>query len=158
MCRTTRTWSCCAPLQGTRAGRRALRRLIASPEIVIALLRKVIPPYALTQLTIEAVLRQLEPARSSSMRARASLHRACERALAQRGTARGCAESCTVWPSEANFLLVEFEDAAAAFGSARATRACWCAMCARQPGLERALRITIGTPEQNRTARCEAWR
>jgi histidinol-phosphate aminotransferase len=51
-----RTLSKAYALAGARCG-----TLIADPE-VITLLRKVIPPYALTQLTLEAVLKQLEPA------------------------------------------------------------------------------------------------
>jgi histidinol-phosphate aminotransferase len=54
-----------------------------------------------------------------------------------------------VWPSQANFVLVEFHDATSALAKARAA-----GLLLRdvrsQPGLERALRITIGTPEQNR--------
>ena len=50
-----RTLSKAHGLAGARCG-----TLLADPEIV-ALLRKVIHPYAITQLTIEAVLKLLEP-------------------------------------------------------------------------------------------------
>jgi histidinol-phosphate aminotransferase len=54
-----------------------------------------------------------------------------------------------VWPSWANFLLVEFHDPQRAF-----ERACAAGLLVRdvrrQPALARALRLTVGTPEQNR--------
>ncbi len=53
-----------------------------------------------------------------------------------------------VWPSAANFLLVEFTDPQLAF-----ERICAAGLLVRdvrrQPGLAQALRLTIGTPEQN---------
>ena len=53
-----------------------------------------------------------------------------------------------VWPSAANFLLVEFADAAAAVERTRAA-GLLLRDFRRTPGLERALRITIGSAEQN---------
>ncbi len=53
-----------------------------------------------------------------------------------------------VWPSAANFLLVEFKDPQLAFDRARAA-GLLVRDVRRQPGLERALRLTVGTPEQN---------
>jgi histidinol-phosphate aminotransferase len=136
-----RTFSKAYGLAGARCG-----SLIASPEIV-SLLRKIIPPYALTQFTIETVLRQLEPRALALMRARVAA--LCVQRAWLSAALRSAAGVVHVWPSEANFVLVEFEDAAAAFGKARAA-----GLLVRdvrtQPGLERALRITIGTPEQNR--------
>ncbi len=54
-----------------------------------------------------------------------------------------------VWPSEANFLLVEFDDAAAPCCGARTRLACCCATCARRAQLRQAVRISVGSPEQN---------
>ena len=51
-------------LAGARVG-----ALLAAPE-VIALARKVIPPYAITELTVEAVVPLLRPAAVAAMRAR----------------------------------------------------------------------------------------
>jgi histidinol-phosphate/aromatic aminotransferase/cobyric acid decarboxylase-like protein len=53
-----------------------------------------------------------------------------------------------VWPSAANFLLVECRDAERAF---RAVLAAGLLIrdVRSQPGLAQHLRITIGTPEQN---------
>jgi histidinol-phosphate aminotransferase len=61
-----------------------------------------------------------------------------------------------VWPSDANFVLAEFEDAGTALARAREAR-----LLVRDargyPGLGRALRVTVGTPEQNDRL-LEAWR
>ena len=59
-----RTLSKAHGLAGARCG-----ALIADPEIV-ALLRKIIPPYAIPQLTLEAVLDRLTPAARAESRAR----------------------------------------------------------------------------------------
>ncbi len=53
-----------------------------------------------------------------------------------------------VWPSAANFLLVEFSDPGAALERLRAA-GLLVRDLRRTPTLEHALRISIGTPEQN---------
>ena len=143
-----RTLSKAHGLAGARCG-----TLIADPE-VIALLRKVIPPYAIAQLTLEAVLKLLEPAKLADASKRIALIRA-ER---ERLTAALAAmpQVVRVWPSAANFVLAEFTDAGAALQRARDAR-----LLVRDargyPGLGRALRITIGSIEQNNRL-LEAWR
>ncbi len=113
---------------------------------MVALLRKVIQPYAVTQLTIEAVFRSLEPAALEQSRARVqTLLAERERVAAALGQQRAVIR---VWPSEANFLLVEFHDAAAALRQAHAAGLLLRDMRAA-PGLAGALRISIGSPEQN---------
>lgn len=135
-----RTLSKAHGLAGARCG-----TLIASAEVV-TLLRKIIPPYALTQATIETVLTLTEPAALAEARARVALIRTARAELAQALTGRAGIEY--VYPSAANFLLVAFQDAAVALSRARAA-----GLLVRdvrsQPGLERHLRITVGTPEQN---------
>ncbi len=135
-----RTLSKAHGLAGARCG-----TLIAAPEIV-ALLRKIIPPYAMTQPTIESVLAALEPRELEAARERVARIRA-ERARLASGLA-SLPGVVRVFPSEANFLLVEFQDAAVAFERARAA-----GLLVRdvrsQPGLGRHLRITVGTPDQN---------
>jgi histidinol-phosphate aminotransferase len=135
-----RTLSKAHGLAGARVG-----AVLASPEI-IGLLRKIIPPYALTQLTIEAALAALVPAQlvisgeriQSILRERQRLSTALDQSRLVR----------EVWPSDTNFLLVEFHDAAEAFELAR--RAGLIVRDVRgQLGLANALRITVGTPEQN---------
>ncbi|MGH8170061.1 MAG: histidinol-phosphate transaminase [Steroidobacteraceae bacterium] len=135
-----RTLSKAYGLAGARCG-----ALIADPQI-IALLRKIIPPYAIPQLTLEAVLDRLTPA------ARAQSRAGLEVLLAERKRLLHTLPQLTrvrkVWPSDANFVLTELEDAAAAL--ARAREAHLLVRDARgYPGLGRALRITVGTPEQN---------
>ena len=53
-----------------------------------------------------------------------------------------------VWPSAANFVLAEFTDAPLALARARGAQ-----LLIRDvrgyPGLDRCLRITIGSPQQN---------
>jgi histidinol-phosphate aminotransferase len=135
-----RTLSKAHGLAGARCG-----ALIGHADVV-ALLRKVIQPYALTQLTIEAVFASLEPAAIEQARARATTLKA-ERARLAAALA-GTAGVLKVWPSEANFLLVEFHDAAAAWQRAHAAGVLLRDMRAAA-GLARALRISIGSAEQN---------
>ena len=135
-----RTLSKAYALAGARCG-----ALIAHPDVV-ALLRKVIQPYAVTQLTIEAVFNMLEPEALDEARARCATIRA-ERArvaaaLRERDSVR------QVWPSEANFLLVEFDDALSALRRAHDAGVLVRDLHAA-PGLTQALRISIGSPEHN---------
>lgn len=135
-----RTLSKAHGLAGARCG-----AVLADPQI-IALLRRVIQPYAVTQLTIEAVFSALEPAALEEARARVSLviseRSRMAAALAARSTVRH------VWPSAANFLLVEFADAGAALQRCRAA-----GLLVRDlrhlPSLGEALRLSIGTAEHN---------
>jgi histidinol-phosphate aminotransferase len=135
-----RTLSKAHGLAGARCG-----ALIGHADVV-ALLRKVIQPYALTQPTIEAVFRSLEPAAVDQARSHvATLKAERARVAASLGASLGVLR---VWPSEANFLLVEFKDAAAALQRAHAAGLLLRDLRAT-PGLARALRISIGSPEQN---------
>ncbi|HXY96023.1 MAG TPA: histidinol-phosphate transaminase [Steroidobacteraceae bacterium] len=135
-----RTLSKAHGLAGARCG-----TLIADPEIV-GLLRKVIAPYAITQLTLEAALRLLQPAELEAMRARVTQIRA-ERELVAHALAR-LPRVVRVWSSAANFLLAQFRDSAEALARARAAR-----LLVRDlrtyPELPGALRVTIGTASQN---------
>lgn len=142
-----RTLSKAHGLAGARCG-----TLIADPEI-IALLRKVIPPYAITQLTMEAVLKQLEPATLAASRAQVAVIRAeRERLMA---ALPDLSRIVRVWPTAANFILAQFADAGAALQLARDTH-----LLVRDargyPGLGQALRITVGTATQNDRL-LEAW-
>jgi histidinol-phosphate aminotransferase len=142
-----RTLSKAHGLAGARCG-----ALIADPQ-VIALLRKIIPPYAIPQLTLEAVLDRLTPA------ARAESRTALELLLAERERLLSelprLPRITRVWPSAANFVLAEFTDAGESLARAREAR-----LLVRDargyPGLGRALRITVGAPEQNGRL-LEAW-
>ena len=142
-----RTLSKAYGLAGARCG-----ALVADPE-VIALLRKVIPPYAITQLTLEAVLKQLEPANQNESRANVSLLRS-ERARLLAALPK-LQRVTRVWPSAANFILAQFNDAGVALQLARDTH-----LLIRDargyPGLGQALRISVGSPQQNDRL-LEAW-
>ncbi|HEV2269520.1 MAG TPA: histidinol-phosphate transaminase [Steroidobacteraceae bacterium] len=135
-----RTLSKAHGLAGARCG-----ALIADPEIV-TLLRKIIPPYAIAQLTLETVLAHLTA--QARARSQASLEVLfAERARLLQALPR-LGRVTRVWPSDANFVLAEFHDAGVALACAREAR-----LLVRDargyPGLGRALRITVGTPEQN---------
>jgi histidinol-phosphate aminotransferase len=138
-----RTLSKAHALAGARCG-----ALIAAPE-VIALLRKVISPYALPQLTVECVLSCLESSRLAALPARvAAIQVERERLTQELRSAHAVAQ---VWPSAANFVLVDFVTADAA--TQALSRACAAGLLIRdvrrQPSLARALRISVGTHEQN---------
>jgi histidinol-phosphate aminotransferase len=126
-------------LAGARVG-----ALIAASE-VIQLARKVIPPYAITELTVEAVSPLLEPAAVQRMRARVA-QLLQERARLGAGLARSPLIS-KVWPSDANFLLVDSTQPDEVL--ARVRRAGLIIRDVRQPALPNSLRISVGTPEQN---------
>jgi histidinol-phosphate aminotransferase len=133
-----RTLSKAFGLAGARVG-----SLIASPEIV-ALLGKVIPPYSIPQLTIEAVMATLSPVQIAIQRERIAQVLA-ERARIATALA-GSAQVRKVWPSDANFLLVDFVDAESALARAREAKLLIRDMRTVSP---HSLRISVGTPEQN---------
>ena len=134
-----RTLSKAHGLAGARVG-----ALIAAREI-IQLARKVIPPYAITELTVEAVAPLLQPPAIAAMRARVS-RLLEERTRLAGGLARSPLIS-KIWPSDSNFLLVDCTDADAVL--ARVRRAGLIIRDVRQPALPCSVRITVGTPEQN---------
>jgi histidinol-phosphate aminotransferase len=133
-----RTLSKAYGLAGARVG-----SLIAHPDIV-ALLSKVIPPYSIPQLTIEAVMATLSPAQIVIQRER------IRQVLAERSRLEAALRASPrvrkVWPSDANFLLVDFADAERALSAARDARLLIRDMRSVSPG---SLRISVGTPEQN---------
>jgi histidinol-phosphate/aromatic aminotransferase/cobyric acid decarboxylase-like protein len=133
-----RTLSKAYGLAGARVG-----SLIAHPDIV-ALLGKVIPPYSIPQLTIEAVMATLNPAQIAIQRERIAQVLAERRRLSEALTLSP--KVLKVWPSEANFLLVDFVDAPAALAAARAEKLLIRDLRSVTP---HSLRISVGTPEQN---------
>jgi histidinol-phosphate aminotransferase len=135
-----RTLSKAYALAGARVG-----SVIAAAELV-ALMRRVIPPYAMPTTSSEAALAALAPAPLATARERiAELVRGRER-LAGRLAATPGVER--VWPSDANFLLTQFTEPARALAAATAA-----GILVRDfshgvltPGC---LRITVGTPADN---------
>ena len=135
-----RTLSKAHGLAGARCG-----TLIANPEI-ISLLRKVIHPYAITQMTVEAALRLLEPAQLAVTKSRiASIKAERQRMYEALGKLPGVKR---VWPSDGNFLLADFDDPDRALMRSRGANLLIREVRA-QVGLPRTLRISIGTPDQN---------
>lgn len=126
------------------AGARIGSVLAAAP--VIALLRRIIPPYALAQPTVEAALAALEPRQLEIMQLRRDDILRERARVAAALPAKACVRR--VLPTEANFVLVEFDDAGAALA-----RIAGAGLIVRDfrglAGVREALRITIGTPTQN---------
>ena len=135
-----RTLSKAHALAGARLG-----ALLAHPELV-ALAKRVIPPYALAQPTVEAALRALDPAELPAAHAR------LEGLLAEREyLATGLSASPLVdkvWPSDANFLLIDCRDPDR-FMSNTVAGGLIVRDLRAHPSLPRSLRVSVGTREQN---------
>jgi histidinol-phosphate aminotransferase len=135
-----RTLSKAHALAGARIG-----ALLGHPDM-IQLAKRVIPPYCLAQPTIEAALRALRPEEVTASRARLDALLVERGYLARRLQTSPWVER--VWPSDANFVLIDCTDAerfmriSIAGGSiVRDLRA--------NPALPKSLRISIGTRAQN---------
>jgi histidinol-phosphate aminotransferase len=135
-----RTLSKALGLAGVRCG-----ALLGAPEVV-ALAGRILPPYAFSSPCAAAVLAALEPEANAVARVQqAELIGERER-LSQALGELDCIRR--VWPSDANFVLVEAVDAPAVMATARAggvlirdfSRSPWTPGC---------LRITVGLATQN---------
>lgn len=135
-----RTLSKAYALAGARVG------AVIADAAIVEVLRRVIPPYSMPTPTSEAVLAALAPAPL----ARAQMR--IEELKAERGRLAAALARlplvARVWPSAANFLLAECTDAAAVLGRARAA-GFLLRDFSRSPLTPGAVRITVGTPEQN---------
>lgn len=135
-----RTLSKAMGLAGVRCG------ALLAPPAVTALLGCVLPPYTFATVCAEAVQRCLEPANADEWQRRISRLKSERERLAQ-GLAQ-CTLIRRVWPSEANFLLVETHNpqglvAAAKAGGVLVRDFSW------DPDLPNCVRITVGDPAQN---------
>ena len=135
-----RTLSKAYALAGARLG-----TLIASEDIVL-LLKRIIPPYAIPASTVEQVLALTEAPQRAMAAARIRTLLDEREKARQRLAAMRCV--VRLHPSDANFLLVQFQDARAALEAGKDA-----GLLVRDfsstPGLAKCLRISIGTPEQN---------
>jgi histidinol-phosphate aminotransferase len=135
-----RTLSKAHALAGARIG-----ALLAGPEL-IELAKRVIAPYSLAAPSVEAALRALDPPELIAALAR------LEGLLAERDyLARGLAASPLVdrvWPSDANFLLIDCRDADRFMTNALAGGLIVRDLRAH-PSLPRSLRVSVGTRAQN---------
>jgi len=135
-----RTLSKAYALAGARLG-----TVIASEEI-IGLLRRIIPPYAIPASTVEDVLALTEaPQRALSA---ARIRTLLDERSRMHERLEHCANVARVFPSDANFLLIECRDSQRFFEAGKAA-----GLIVRDfssyPGLAHCLRISIGTPDQN---------
>jgi histidinol-phosphate aminotransferase len=135
-----RTLSKAWALAGARIG-----SLLANAE-VIALLRRIMPPYPLPLPCVAAALSALSAPGRASAREHLAIVRE-QRALMHDAMGRlpGVRE---VLPSQANFLAVRFDDAGAIYQRLLAAGIV-VRDVRRYPNLDDALRITIGTPWEN---------
>jgi histidinol-phosphate aminotransferase len=135
-----RTLSKAHALAGARVG-----ALLAAPEL-IELAKRVVPPYSLAQPAVEAALRALDPVEQAAGLAR------LEGLLAERGyLGHGLAASPLVdrvWPSDANFLLIDCRDADRFMSNALAGGLIVRDLRAH-PALPRSLRVSVGTRAQS---------
>jgi histidinol-phosphate aminotransferase len=135
-----RTLSKAHALAGARIG-----ALLAAPEL-IELAKRVVPPYSLAQPAVEAALRALDPAEQAAGLVR------LEGLLAERDyLGNGLAASPLVdrvWPSAANFLLIDCRDADRFMSNALAGGLIVRDLRAH-PALPRSLRVSVGTRAQN---------
>jgi histidinol-phosphate aminotransferase len=135
-----RTLSKAHALAGARIG-----ALIARAEL-IELARRIIPPYSLAQPTIEAALSALDPQEVAATRARVQTLLE-EREYLGRRLQRVRAVT-RVWPSDANFLLIDSADPDAFLRSSMAGGTIVRDMRANR-ALPNSFRITVGTRAQN---------
>jgi histidinol-phosphate aminotransferase len=135
-----RTLSKAWALAGARIG-----SLLANPD-VIALIRRIMPPYPLPLPCVAAALSELAPSGQAAARENVAIVRE-QRAVMRAALSRvpGVRE---VLSSDANFLAVRFDDAGTIYQ--RLLKAGIVVRDVRRyPKLGDALRITLGTPEEN---------
>lgn len=135
-----RTLSKAMGLAGVRCG------VLIAPPAVTALLGCVLPPFTFPTVCAEAVQRCLEPANAAEWQRRISLLKT-ERERLSRELARS-PRIRRIWPSDANFVLVESDDPRGLVTSARKGGVLirdftW------DPYLPNCIRITVGDPAQN---------
>jgi histidinol-phosphate aminotransferase len=135
-----RTLSKAFGLAGARCG------ALLGPDDVVSMLSRVMPPYAVSTPCLQAVLACLGPDAQNEVAQRCELLRSERVRLAAALEAMNGIE--TVFPSEANFLLVKAGDAQRCFELAQAG-GILIRKFGSQPGLEGCLRITVGTAAQN---------
>ncbi|MDP6436543.1 MAG: histidinol-phosphate transaminase [Gammaproteobacteria bacterium] len=135
-----RTLSKAFGLAGARCG------VLLGPADVVGMLSCIMPPYALSTPCIDAVLACLGPDAQAEVQTRVELLRGERTRLAAALEALSGID--TVYPSDANFLLVRAADAKrccelAKNGGVLIRNFGW------EPGLEGCLRITVGTKDEN---------
>jgi len=133
-----RTLSKAYGLAGARVG-----TTIADPA-VIAVLQKVIAPYPVPTPVLQAALAALSPEGLAAARNSVATLVAERRRLATALAALPAVRH--VWPSDANYLLLEVADATRTMAAGRAAGVVW---RDRSKDIPNHIRITIGTAEEN---------
>ena len=113
---------------------------------MIELAKRVIPPYCLAQPTIEAALQALDPAQIEASRARIADLLEEREYLGER--LRTSPWVARVWPSDANFLLIDCHDAESFMQRSMAAGVIVRDLRAN-PALAGSVRISVGTRAQN---------
>jgi histidinol-phosphate aminotransferase len=135
-----RTLSKAHALAGARVG-----CLVAAPDIV-GLLRRIMSPYPLPTPCVQAAETALSPAALERTRERiATLRRERERL---RWRLARVADVREILPSQANFLAVRFDDAGARLRQLL-SRGIIVRDVRQHRGMEDALRISVGSPDEN---------
>jgi histidinol-phosphate aminotransferase len=135
-----RTLSKAHALAGARLG-----AMLAAPEL-IQVAKGVIPPYALTQSTIQSALHALQPEQLAVSQSRRDSLLA-EREYLRRGlTASPLVDK--VWPSDANFLLIDCHDAERFMKDSMAGGTIVRDLRGH-PALPRSVRVSVGTRAEN---------
>jgi histidinol-phosphate aminotransferase len=135
-----RTLSKAHALAGIRLG-----ALIAHP-VITALVRKIIPPYAVPQPTVDAALRALQPAVLAITNERIKQLIAERNRLATALLGSPWVER--IYPSDANFLLLGTRDPETIMSRAASSRLLLRNFSGRG-GLAGAVRVSMGTEDQN---------
>lgn len=133
-----RTLSKAFGLAGARVG-----TTIADPA-VIAVLQKVIAPYPIPSPVLQAALTALTPDGIAAAQQSVATLIAERKRLAEALPRLPLVKK--VWPSDANYLLIEVPDAAKAMTAARNTGVIW---RDRSKDVPNTIRITIGTAAEN---------
>ena len=128
------------------AGMRMGSALCHDTDFIHLMRTKVIETYPLPRTSIDAALTALDPAHEAQIKANIA------RMLAERDRIRGAFESSPlvkhIYPSDANFLLIEM-DRAGEFVTFCATRNLIIRDFSSKPMTENCIRISPGTEEQN---------
>jgi len=111
---------------------------------LIAQVDKVRPPYNISALNAEATLFALEHAGEYARQAEL-----LKSERTRLGAALRALRGVTVFPSEANMVLVRVPDAAAAFAGLKARGVLVKHVAGLHPLLKNCLRLTVGAPEEN---------
>jgi histidinol-phosphate aminotransferase len=120
---------------------------IGSPEL-ISLLHKVRAPYPLPLPAVQAALAATGPQARAELKTRLQAMQESKRALISR--LRELPQVREILDSDANFLLVRFDDAAQIMKAAR-DAGIILRDRSREPGLQNCVRITLGTPAENQS-------